>query len=325
MTRLFPNLLVYDRDGAAWRASDKFLTTGAIHDRSGPSHAGLGRILRAKGEKAEIILFEQGFLASAYSWIESYRDHRPEAACLGYVYDDIAHYYMAEYPNRLIERLNGPQELTADETKRAQSAMNRIRDRRISKYNSQPLAAPSLGNAERRKVLVCDQSFADASTVYGLIDETGFEEMLAAAVRENADADILVKTHPDTASRPKGRAGYFSHLSDHGRVRILRDPINPYALFEHVDTVYVGTSGMGLEALFAGKRVVCFGAPFYAGWGLTDDRREIPHRHRSRSLEDIFHAFYIWYTIYHVPGAPVPSRIEDALDYIEKYRPVKAV
>src|SRR5690606_41697188 len=62
---------------------------------------------------------------------------------------------------------------------------------------------------------------------------------------------------------------------------------------------------------------ICFGAPFYAGWGLTDDRQPIPHRSRKRSLEDIFHFFYIWYTIYNVPGCPVPSQIEDALDFIE--------
>ena len=172
-------------------------------------------------------------------------------------------------------------------------------------------------------MLVCDQTFADASTVFGRIDETGFEAMLLAALAEKPDAEVLVKTHPDTAWEKDKRTGYYNHLLDTGRVRILRAPVNPYMLFEHVDKVYVGTSQIGLEALFAGKEVICFGAPFYAGWGLTDDRQEIPHRHRRRTLEEIFHYFYIWYTIYHVPGvAQMPSEIEDALDYIEQHRPV---
>ncbi|QDY70407.1 hypothetical protein [Qingshengfaniella alkalisoli] len=102
---------------------------------------------------------------------------------------------------------------------------------------------------------------------------------------------------------------------------MLREPINPYSLFDEVDTVYVGTSQVGLEALMAGKKVMTFGAPFYGGWGLTDDRQPIPHRHRQRSLAEIFHYFYVWYTIYHVPGCAVPSRIEDALDFIEANRP----
>jgi capsular polysaccharide export protein len=82
---------------------------------------------------------------------------------------------------------------------------------------------------------------------------------------------------------------------------------------------------MGFEALLAGKSVVCFGAPCYAGWGLTDDRVKVPHRRRKRDLTELFHAFYIWYTIYHLPEGPVPSPIEDVIDYIETHRPARPV
>ena len=39
-----------------------------------------------------------------------------------------------------------------------------------------------------------------------------------------------------------------------------------------VDAVYVVTSTMGFEALLVGKPVTTFGVPWYAGWGVTDDR-----------------------------------------------------
>ena len=40
-----------------------------------------------------------------------------------------------------------------------------------------------------------------------------------------------------------------------------------------MDRVYVVSSTMGFEALLAGKSVTCFGMPWYAGWGATDDRQ----------------------------------------------------
>lgn len=300
----------------------RFLVYGAVVEDENFSHKSALKILPEIKLEDQTVVFEMGFLASAYSWSEALRSRSPNMACLGYVYDDIGHYYMTDYPNRLIRRLNSPRGITALEMERAQQLIARIVERRISKYNSQPVYPLAVTQGYNRRVLVVDQNFSDASTLYGRADATTFERMLQAAIDENPDAEILVKTHPDVAwTKNKERRGFFDHLTDQGRVRILRDAINPFCLFDLVDTVYVGTSGMGLEALLAGKKVVCFGAPFYAGWGLTDDRQTIPHRQRQRTLVEIFHYFYIWYTIYNVPGAETPSQIEDCLDYIEQHRP----
>lgn len=321
LARLFPRALPLGAPG--WAECDTYLMLGTIYRDADRSHAGGTRLFHHWDGRPEILLFEQGFLASASSWSHSFRERDPRAACLGYVYDDIAHYFMADYPNRLIQKLNSTDVPAPSDLARARALIHRIVARRISKYNAQPLRLPDIGNGGGRRVLVCDQAYADASTIYGRIDRAGFEAMLLAAIRENPDAEILVKTHPDTTWEKGKRPGYFSHLSNSGRVRVLRDPVNPYALFDLVDTVYVGTSQIGLEALFAGKRVICFGAPFYAGWGLTDDRAVVPHRQRRRSLDDLFHYVFVWYTIYHVPGAPLPSEIEAVIDYIEDTRPVQ--
>lgn len=318
---LFGNLIPVDdkRIGSA----DRYIILGTVYRDAEKSHKGAIRALQHFRPGNALILMEQGFLASSHSWSEAFSQKRVGQACLGYVFDDIAHYFMADYPNRLIARLNSNVDLTDAELDRARALIERIVERRISKYNSQPLVAPTMTEGYRNRVLVCDQAFGDASTYFGKIDELGFEAMLLAALAENPDAEIIVKTHPDTHWEKGKRIGYYNHLENTGRVRILREPVNPYSLFELVDSVYVGTSQIGLEALFAGKKVVCFGAPFYAGWGLTDDRQQIPHRERRRSLEELFHYFYVWYTIYNVPGKPVPSSIEDVLDYIERHRPVK--
>ncbi|MDO6591631.1 hypothetical protein DS901_09535 [Loktanella sp. D2R18] len=318
---LFPNANCLD--DATFGSGSNYMFLGTVYQDPQHSHKGGVRALQSFQAGNKLILYEQGFLASSHSWSESFKSGKPNMACLGYVYDDIAHYFMADYPNRLINRMNSEIELSAEEFSRASAAMTRIVEQKISKYNSQPIVKPTMSDGYISRVLVCDQAFADASTIYGKVTERDFEKMLWAAIHENPTSQILIKTHPDTHWEKGKRVGYYNHLQDVGRIRILRDPVNPFSLFECVDKVYVGTSQMGLEALFAGKEVICFGAPFYAGWGLTDDRQTIPHRHRKRGLEEVFYFFYIWYTLYNVPGCATPSLVEDAIDFIDKNRPVK--
>lgn len=51
--------------------------------------------------------------------------------------------------------------------------------------------------------------------------------------------------------------------------------LNDY--WPYVDEVHTLTSLSGFEALLRGKRVVTYGKPFYAGWGLTlDEAFETP-------------------------------------------------
>lgn len=321
LPNLFNDIVAVDKPGI--ENADAYFALGTIYSDPEKSHKGAVRLFNAAPTTKDILLFEAGFLATTHSWAHSFKEGNPDYACLGYVYDDIAHYFMADYPNRLIHKLNSDEAPSKGELARANRLLKRIVKQRVSKYNAQPMLAPAMAEGYRRRVLVCDQAYADASTVYGKMGDADFERMLLAAIAENPDAEILVKTHPDSVWEKDKRSGYYAHLQSTGRVRLLRDPVNPYVLFDLVDTVYVGTSQMGLEALFAGKKVVTFGAPFYAGWGLTDDRQRILHRQRSRSLAEIFHYFYIWYTIYHLPDRKGPAEIEDVLSYIEKNRPYR--
>src|SRR3546814_19135396 len=71
-----------------------------------------------------------------------------------------------------------------------------------------------------------------------------------------------------------------------------------------MDHVYVVTSTMGFEALLAGKPVTCFGLPWYAGWGPTDDRQICNRRAATRSIDELFAAAYFHYTRYIVPVPP---------------------
>ena len=74
-------------------------------------------------------------------------------------------------------------------------------------------------------------------------------------------------------------------------------------------------STLGFEALIRGKRVVCLGAPFYAGWGLTEDRGPMPARRTARpDLLALAHAALVAYPRYHDPVTGLPCPVEVALD-----------
>ena len=71
------------------------------------------------------------------------------------------------------------------------------------------------------------------------------------------------------------------------------------------------TSLSGFEALLRRVPVVTTGAPFYAGWGLTEDRGEIPPRRREDvSLAGLIHATLIDYPRYTDPVTGLPCSVE---------------
>jgi capsular polysaccharide export protein len=80
---------------------------------------------------------------------------------------------------------------------------------------------------------------------------------------------------------------------------------------------------MGFEALLLGKECVCFGMPFYAGWGLTDDRIKCSRRKRKLTVNQLFAGAYILYCRYYNPYLNQESDIIDTLYTIKKYRDIE--
>ena len=79
------------------------------------------------------------------------------------------------------------------------------------------------------------------------------------------------------------------------------------------DHIYTVSSHLGFEGLLRGKTVSAFGVPYYAGWGLTDDRVACPRRQRKLSLEELFAGAFIVYPRYRREGSPEPCEIEDVI------------
>src|SRR5260370_40455778 len=95
------------------------------------------------------------------------------------------------------------------------------------------------------------------------------------------------------------------------------------ALLALVDELHTMTSLAGFEALLRGRRVVVYGRPFYAGWGLTVDR--VPQgRGRTLSLDELVAGVLILYPRYLDPLTRLPcgpAVIIERLDHPELWRP----
>ena len=268
------------------------------------------------GKKAYII--EDCFLRSIFS--VAYKDIDPKyQKSIGFTIDDLTSYYDANFPSRLELMLNNKDIVISEEQKqRVRACIDKIVETHLTKYNNQPIFEPKIGREGVKKVLVVDQSYGDMSISRGWGSDKVFKDMLQSAIDENTDADIIVKTHPDTMSGTRG--GYYTGLKQHDNIYPMTEPINPISLIKYVDKVYVCTTQFGFEALMCGKDVHVFGMPFYAGWGLTHDRQKCERRTNTRTLEEVFYIAYIMYSYYVNPDKKCRCEIEEAMDYLLKLR-----
>lgn len=271
-------------------------------------YAGRGEAVAA-ATGAPLVRVEDAFLRSLYPG----RDGEPP---LGLVIDPVGMHFASDHPSAL-ERLLRDHPL--DDTallNRARGGIARLREARLSKYNAfDPEAeAPAPGY-----VLVIDQTRGDASVTQGRADANTFKEMLYWAQEDNPAARIVIRTHPETVAGH--REGYFGEEDASGRVSLLTDPVDPWSLLEGATGVYCVSSQLGFEAILMGHRPVVFGQPFYAGWGLTDDRHPLgyPGGRRGRKLTaaQMFACAMLLYPTWYHPCEDRICAFEDALDWLE--------
>ena len=240
------------------------------------------------------------------------------------VEDDVGIYYDATAPSKLENCLN-TYAFMGDEVlmKTAREAIVLMKSDCVSKYNSAPLVDDRFriqyGMTEKsHKILVIAQTAGDASLKYGMLDDYGTDEMIDAALSENPDSKVYLKVHPDVLSGKKESDIDIEVAKE--KCIIIDDDVNPVSLLKEFEKVYTKTSQMGFEALLVGCECVCFGMPFYAGWGVTDDRSQCGRRKRQLSVEEIFAAAYILYTRYYNPYTKKTSNILDTISTIVRYR-----
>lgn len=272
-------------------------------------------IMKARRRKLPIIFEEDGFLRSILP-ISIMHENRLMCKPLSVTFEMNGIYFNAHTPSLMERILNSPWEINTVEWQRARDCMARIRTEKLSKYNHQPLSCTEVFRGQKRgkNILVIDQVPGDKSIEYGMSSDDTFALMLEKALYENPEDTIFLKAHPASDKR------HFTGKEGGDRVIFLEKPVNPIALLEQMDKVYVCSSTMGMEALMCGCEVHCFGMPFYAGWGVTRDRQVCGRRIRNRSLEEIFYVAYIMCSIYVSYKRECRCEIEEAMDELIELR-----
>ncbi|MEM6374723.1 MAG: capsular polysaccharide biosynthesis protein [Pseudomonadota bacterium] len=197
---------------------------------------------------------------------------------------------------------------------RARGAIARIQEAHLTKYSA---FDPSAATPDPGYVLVLDQVRGDASIRHGGVDANTFREMLYYAQEDNPGARIVIKTHPET--RAGFRQGYFNDADAGPRISLFSNPVSPWTLLEGAIAVYTVSSQLGFEAIFADHKPHVFGRPFYAGWGLTEDRHPfaLPRRGRALSRAQLFAAAMLLYPHWYDPCRDRLCLFEEALDAFE--------
>ena len=240
-----------------------------------------------KANKLPVIRVEDGFLRSVELGIN-------HSVPYSLVFDKTGLYFNALASSDLEMLLNNYDFASSQELlKKSKELMELYCKLRLSKYNlpSSDTAVKLLGKKTKKRVLVIGQVLTDASIKYGCAANWDNEKLIALAMRENPESEIIYRSHPDLKNRKDA-------LTPPKGVLCLNGEVNLAELFGQVDHVYVMTSLSGMEALLHGLKVTVVGMPFYAGWGLTDDRQICGRRKRKLTLAELFCGAYILYPRY---------------------------
>jgi capsular polysaccharide export protein len=269
---------------------------------------------RALGEqhRRPVLTLEDGFLRSAGLGVDGARP-------LSLVADDLGVHLDASAPSRLEAILQSSGWETPELLARARAGIAEMRRLRMSKYNLPRRPAPERGAMPREPfVMLVDQTEGDASIAAGLAGPSSFDAMLRAAREENPGRRIVLRIHPDVLAGR--RRGCLAPLARDTGIEVLDARLDPWDTLDACERVYTVTSQLGFEALLAGKSVRCFGMPFYAGWGATEDEIRCDRRTRPRDVEQIFAAAYLLYARYVDPFTGLGSTLERTLDTLATWR-----
>ncbi len=198
---------------------------------------------------------------------------------------------------------------------RSKKCISRILNESVTKYNIQTQSQVILPENEKKRVLVLGQVETDKSIQFGCSRTITNNQLVLLAKTENPDAEIIYKPHPDVLS---GKVLKLTKPEDVESIAtVIYDSVSLTEMIDGADHVYTITSLSGFEAVLRGKKVTTFGAPFYSGWGFTDDRQPVERRKRTLSPEQVFAVTYLLYSRYINPVTYERIELEQALDIIK--------
>jgi len=270
---------------------------------------GQHEVADAEARRFRVVRIEDGFLRSVGLGADLIRP-------LSWVLDWRGIYFDATRPSDL-EVLLAETIFSAELLERAAALRECIVATGVTKYN--------VGTAQWRRpadvsraVLVPGQVESDASIAYGAPEIKTNLDLLKAVRAANPDAYVLYKPHPDVAAGMRAKGKGEDAAARWCDEVVIDVPMGD--LLREVDEVHCLTSLAGFEALLRGKKVVCYGQPFYSGWGLTEDKAPVVRRTRRLSLDELVAGAMILYPLYMSRTSDALISPEEALDELIEWR-----
>ena len=245
-------------------------------------------------KKMNVLRIEDGFLRSLNVGV---LHTRPASICV----DKLGIYFNSSRISH-IENLLNFYDLSEkkDLLEKAKKAISLIKETNLFKYYDyrEVFKRETFKRTRKYSILVIGQVEADASIKYGANRVKTNSALILKAKADYPFADIYFRPHPDYMYN--NRSGDMNNddylIQKHAVVLDKATPL--FEVLSKVDHVYTITSLVGLEALIFGKKVTCYGKPFYSGWGLTEDKTKVKRRYRKRTLEELFAIAYLLYPKY---------------------------
>jgi capsular polysaccharide export protein len=262
----------------------------------------------AKKENITITRIEDGFIRSVGLGSDLTRPY-------SLVLDDEGIYFDPTKSSRLetiLNTYNFDEKLLVE----ARNLQQKILETKISKYNTSSHVQLNLPKT-KTKILVSGQVEDDASIRFGANGMTNLE-LLKQVKKENDNAHIVFKPHPDVLSGNR-----IGNIPSHEALKYCDEIIieaSMSSVLQAIDEVHTMTSLTGFEGLLYGKKVVTYGMPFYAGWGLTIDKKTCKRRKRVLNLEELIAGVYILYPRYIYPKTLEYCHPMALIDELEKER-----
>jgi len=269
--------------------------------------------------KAKIIRLEDGFIRSVGLGADLIQP-------LSWALDSRGIYYDANQPSDL-EAILQNTVFDGALLKRAQRVRERLVAEGLTKYNvgatswQRPDAGKSFADHEKiapSMILVPGQVESDASIAFGAPNIARNLDLLKAVREANPQAYIIYKPHPDVVAGLR-KKGLGEDDANRWCNEIVVD-VSMGKILAQVDEVHTLTSLTGFEALLRGKKVVCYGLPFYAGWGLTEDVLRLERRSRNLTLDELVVGVLILYPTYISRTTGKFTTPERALDELLTWR-----
>jgi capsular polysaccharide export protein len=242
-------------------------------------------------------------------------------APLSLVLDKRGIYFDPRQPSEL-EEILAEGNFSEEELAQACEVRRLIVERGLTKYNLEPRSPANWPSGGRPVILVPGQVEDDASIRFGCSDIRTNAGLLRAAREAAHEAFIVYKPHPDVMSgNRKGKLDLDQarQWADH-----IESGLSVISCIEACDEVHTMTSLTGFDALLRGKRVVTYGEPFYAGWGLTTDRSRggaaLGRRKRRLTLDELVAGTLLRYPLYWDPVLKGYTRCEAVLNRITEQR-----